>query len=117
MLILPGEALTRRQFFARLRALGYAKSRIQMTRIGLTYVKEDADFGRITVTVPKYHESTFTILGDVPYSGIFVEKTEGREPNWGISVDISALGFENMLEVCLGLCSGDIEMKKAPDPE
>ncbi len=99
--------ITRRQFFARMRKLGFAKSRLQMTRIGLTYEKEDDRYGRVTVTVPKHHEGTFTILGDVPYSGIFVENT-GRQINWGTPVEPSALGLSNMLEVCLGLCNESI---------
>jgi len=94
--------ITRRQFFARLRSLGFSKSRIQMTRIGLSYEKE-GDHGRVTVSVPKFHESTFHILGDVPYSGIFVEKVDDRPINWGTPVDTKALGL-TMLEVCLGLC-------------
>jgi len=69
--------ITRRQFFGKMRSLGFSKSRIQMTRIGLTYEKDDDD-GRVTVTVPKYHESTFTILGDVSYSGIFMETIDDR---------------------------------------
>ena len=101
--------ITRRQFFGRMRSLGFSKSRLQMTRIGLTYEKAD-DNGRVTVTVPKFHESTFTILGDVPYSGIFMQAIEGRPVNWGIAVTPADLGLENMLEVCLGLCSGSIEM-------
>ena len=102
--------LTRRQFIARMRNLGYSKSNLQMTRIGLTYVKEDEN-GRVTVTVPKHHESTFHIIGDTPNSGIFVQDI-GKETNWGIPVNPPALGLNNMLEVCLGLCSGDIEMVK-----
>ena len=35
--------LTRRQFFARMRKLGYSKSRYQLTRIGVTYEKNDDD--------------------------------------------------------------------------
>jgi hypothetical protein len=81
-----------------------------MTRIGLTYEKADED-GRVTVTVPKHHESTFTILGDVPYSGIFMQAIEGRPVNWGTPVVPSDLGLESMLEVCLGLCSGTITME------
>ena len=100
--------LTRRQFFARMRKLGFSKSRLQMARNGLTYVKDDEE-GRITVTIPKFHESTFHILGDTPNSGIFVEDV-GRETNWGIPVNPKAIGLNNMLEVCLGLCSGNIQM-------
>jgi len=103
--------LTRRQFFARMKKLGFSKSRLQMTRIGLTYDKVDGDC-RVSVTVPKHHEQTFTILGDVPYSGIFVQAIEGRPINWGMPVDPQSLGLESMFEVCLGLLSGDIEMQK-----
>ena len=81
--------LTRRQFFAQMRKLGFSKSRLQMTRIGLTYDKVGEE-GRVAVTVPKHHESTFTILGDVPYSGIFVEATTGKQINWGTQVCPSA---------------------------
>jgi len=102
--------LTRKQFFARMRKLGFAKSRMQMSRNGLTYVKDD-DNGRVTVTIPKGHETTFHILGDTPNSGIFV-KDIGKETNWGIPVNPNAIGLNNMLEVCLGLCSGDIQMTK-----
>ena len=98
---------TRRQFFAQLRKLGYSKSDLQMTRVGLTYVKDDEEYGRVMVTVPKRHEGTFTIMGDVPYSGIFIENN-GTPVNWGIPVDPSDLGLNNMLEVCLGLCSGSV---------
>ena len=106
-------AITRRQFFARIKKLGYSKSRLQMTRVGLTYERDDTSDGRVTVTVPKYHEQTFHILGDVPYSGIFVEKMPDRKNAWGTPVDTKALGMD-MLEVCLGLCSGDIEMVRQP---
>ena len=104
--------LTRRQFFAQMRKLGYSKARLQMTRIGITYEKNDSD-GRVSVTVPKYHDSTFTILGDVPHSGIFVRKIEGRPTNWGTPVTPSDLGLESMFEVCLGLCMGDIEFQES----
>ena len=107
--------LTRKQFFARMRKIGFKKSRIQMTRIGLTYEKEDEN-GWVTVTVPKHHESTFHILGDVPYSGIFVEDI-GKPTNWGIPVTPANLGLNNMFEVCLGLCRGEITMQAPPSPE
>ena len=102
--------MNRRKFFAQMRKLGFSKSRLQMTRIGLTYDKDD-NGNRISVTVPKHHESTFTILGDVPYSGIFVEAT-GKQVNWGTPVVPSDLGLNNMLEVCLGLCDGTITYSK-----
>lgn len=95
--------LTRRQFFARMRKLGYNKSRLQMTRIGITY-SNDAG---VSVTVPKHHESTFTILGETPISGIYVEDI-GKQRNWGTPVNPSDLGMSNMLEVCLGLLDGRV---------
>jgi len=103
--------ITRRQFFARMRKLGFSKSRFQLTRVGLTYEKE-VEGDRVTVTVPKNHSSTFHILGDVPYSGIFVEEIPDRQCNWGTPVVPGNLGLNNMLEVCLGLCDGTIEMVK-----
>lgn len=105
--------LTRKQFFARMRKIGFKKSRMQMTRIGLTYERED-DGERVTVTVPKHHESTFHILGNVPYSGIFVEDI-GKETNWGIPVTPSDLGMSSMFEVCLGLCRGEVSMHPHED--
>ena len=103
--------ITRRQFFARWRALGFKKSRLQMTRIGLTYERRDDD-GEVLVVVPKYHESTFHILGDVPYSGIFVKANDRTQ--WGIHVRPELLEKESMLEVCLGLVSGEIVLHQWP---
>lgn len=102
--------LTRKQFFARMRKIGFKKSRLQMTRIGITYQNEEG----VSVTVPKHHESTFHILGEVPYSGIFVEDI-GKSTNWGVPVTPADLGLNNMLEVCLGLCRGEILMQPVDD--
>ena len=98
--------LTRKQFFARMRKIGYKKSDLQMTRIGITYRNAEG----VTVTLPKHHEGTFHTLGPVSYSGIFVEDN-GRQVNWGIPVKPSDLGLNNMLEVCLGLCREEIYMQ------
>jgi hypothetical protein len=103
--------LTRRQFFARMRKNGFSKSRFQLTRVGVTYEKNDEN-GRVTVTIPKHHESTFHILGNTPNSGIFHEQHPDRQVNWGISVNPAALGRNNMLEVCLGLCDGSIMLQR-----
>ena len=108
--------VTRPQFFARLRKAGFSKSRFQLTRIGLTYEKE-VDGKRVTLTVPKHHSSTFHILGDVSYSGIFHEYTPDRQVNWGITVNPADLGLGNMLDVCLGLVNGDIIMAPAEQME
>lgn len=101
--------MTRRQFFAQMRKLGFKKARLQMTRMGLTYDRVDHN-GRVTVTVPKGHEQTFTILGDTDYNGIYV-LANGRT-QWGTQVQPGELGCGNMLEVCLGLCEGSIGLRK-----
>ena len=101
--------LTRRQFFARLRKLGFSKSGIQLARNALSY-RKDLDSGvSVLVTVPKGHESTFHISGRVPYRGIYV-KHRARNPAWGTPVVPEDLFCNNMLEVCLGLLSGDISV-------
>jgi hypothetical protein len=104
--------LTRKQFFARMRKIGFSKSRMQMTRMGITY-RNDAG---VSVTVPKGHEQTFHILGAVPFSGIFVQDT-GKQTNWGIPVVPADLGLNNMLEVCLGLCRGEISFGAEPEEQ
>lgn len=95
--------ISRRQFFARMRKLGFSKSRFQLTRVGITYEKRD-NGERVTVTIPKNHSDTFHILGNVPYSGIFVRCSEDRRPNWGVHIP------EDMdpLQACLDICSGAI---------
>ena len=98
-------SISRRQFFARMRKIGYSRSRLQMARNGVTYSMDNT-----MVTIPKHHESTFTITG-AGFSGIFVEKIPGKDTNWGTQVDTAILGI-SMLEVCLGLCSGDIVMEE-----
>ena len=95
--------ITRRQFFARMRKLGYSKSRFQLTRVGITYEKE-VDGNRVTVTVPKHHSGTFHILGDVPYSGIFVQAAEENRPNWGTHIPEDW----DPLQTCLDILSGAI---------
>ena len=96
--------LTRKQFFARMRKLGFKKAHLQMTRVAITYRNDDG----VSVTVPKGHEQTFHILGDCNYSGIYTEVIGDRPINWGTPVVPSNLGMDNMLEVCLGLCAGEI---------
>jgi hypothetical protein len=96
--------ITRLQFFARMRKLGYSKSRLQMARNGVTY-----ECDGVMVTVPKGHEQTFTITGSDSYDGIFRESVEGQKINWGTPVPTVDLGL-SMLEVCLGLCSGEVSV-------
>ena len=100
--------LTRRQFFSRIRKLGFSKSSMQMARNALTYRKDIGD-GFVLVPIPKGHESTFIITGRVPYSGIYVNAAD-RTPNWGTPVVPEDLYCSNMLEVCFALLSGDINV-------
>jgi len=111
---LATNGLTRRQFFARMRKLGFSKAGLQMTRVGITYEKPATlTHGRISVTVPKGHIQTFHILGNVPFSGIYREDRPGGRPvHWGNRVNPADLGLNNMLEVCLGLCDGTIATNK-----
>ena len=103
--------MNRRQFFSQLKRLGYSRSVMQMTRVGLTYEKPHAG-GFITVTVPKRHSETFTIFGPVNFSGIWLNGDK-RESHWGSVVKPSEFGMENMLEVCIALISGDLVMAEA----
>ena len=97
--------MKRRKFFAEMRKIGFKKSEMQLTRTALSYSNEAG----VRVTVPKWHETTFMITGGgVTYSGIF--HLRGSGVNWGIQVDLEKLGIGSMLEVCLGLCNGTIEM-------
>ncbi len=95
--------ITRRKFFAQMRKLGFSKSRIQLTRVGITYSKGEGS-DRVSVTVPKGHDSTFTIVGNVPYSGIFVHCSEENRPNWGTHIPEDW----DPLQTCLDICSGAI---------
>lgn len=101
--------ITRRQFFARMRKLGFAKSRFQLTRMGITYEREDESGERVTVTVPKHHSGTFHILGNVPYSGIFVQASDDNRPNWGTHIPEDW----DSLQTCLDICSGAIAPPEA----
>lgn len=91
----PTQEITRRQFFARLRKLGFKKSELQLTRVGITYVRNPGDVEgglcpydwkgtgkveagppdedvRVSITVPKGHTSVVQVLGG-RYSGWHVE--------------------------------------------
>jgi len=103
--------LTRRQFYARMRKLGFTKG-LQFARNGVSYSKRYPEHGEatVTVTVPKRHEEQFHIIGNVPFSGIFVLGPDagGRAVAWGRPVNPAELGCRNMFEVCLDLCNGTL---------
>ena len=91
--------MNRRSFFAQMRKLGFSKSDLQMTRMGISYKK-----GGTLVTVPKGHEQTVMITGDPEWNGIY---TTSRAA-WGNYVDPASLGKSNLLEVVHGMFSGEI---------
>lgn len=100
--------MTRRQFFGAMKSAGFSKSRLQMTRLGLSYERDD-EGKRVVVTVPKNHSKTFTIIGGGDITGVFLQKSyNNSKMGWGNVVDPSELGLNNMLEVCLGIVTGNI---------
>jgi hypothetical protein len=96
--------MKRLKFFAQLRKNGFSKSELQMTWVGLTYEKLLPDGSTVRVTVPKSHHSTITILGNVPYSGIWMKAN--ANVHWGRHVEPSDFGLENMLDFCIALIDG-----------
>ena len=90
--------MTRRSFFARMRKLGFEKSAMQLTRVGVSYKRGDT-----MVTVPKSHEETIMILGG-EWNGTY---TTSPVP-WGNYVNPEDLGKENLLEVVYGMFTGEV---------
>jgi hypothetical protein len=125
------QPLTRRQFYARMRKLGFAKG-MQFARNGVSYSQHNVVYSvdegiiqvpvpcpprwwgvtarTVTVTVPKRHEEQFHIIGDVPVSGIYVLHPDagGKAVVWGHPINPADIGCQNMFEVCLGLCDGSL---------
>ena len=101
----PKAPLTRRAFYARLRAAGYSKG-MQLTRTGVTYSKGTGR-NMATVTIPKSHTGTAMIYGDLPLTGTFVDVTStgGRI---GSPVNPAQLGLPCFLWFALGLALGQI---------
>lgn len=90
--------MTRRSFFARMRKLGFEKSAMQLTRVGISYKRGDT-----LVTVPNSHEGTVMILGG-EWSGTYTTHPSA----WGTHVNPADLGKENLLEVVYGMFTGEI---------
>ena len=89
--------LSRRQFFARMRKEGFARSPLQLTRIGLSYSR-----GGCMVTVPKHHMERVIITGGPKeWNGVWC--WEGCKDNVP-----SDLGFENVLDVILAVIRGQL---------
>ena len=105
--------ITRRQFFSRLRAAGFSKSNLQLSRTSLTYERKDTEGRREVLSVPKRHEETFHVLGNVPYSGVW-SRARGLRHRRGNLIDPAAVGLHSMLEVALGLVTGDLTVE-APE--
>lgn len=94
--------MTRRQFFASMRSIGYKKSPMQLTRMGVSYVN-----GRTMVTIPKGHEQTIMVsLSGDWRSGTWTSSENG----FGTHVDrgsLDNLGCSNLLEFVFRLMRGD----------
>ena len=70
----PTTELTRRQFFARLRKLGYKRSEFEWSKMSISYETEVN--GRIlTITLPKHHTSVVQVVGPVEWSGWHTAKS------------------------------------------
>ena len=70
----PTNELTRRQFFARLRKLGYKRSEFEWSRMSISY--EKTINGRLlTITLPKHHTSVVQVVGPVEWSGWHTAKS------------------------------------------
>jgi len=54
----PTQEITRKQFFARMRKLGFGKARMELSRNSVTYEREG-----IRVTLPKGHTQLVMVMG------------------------------------------------------
>ncbi len=119
----PTQEITRRQFFARLRKLGFKKADLQETRTAITYEREAGEFtsntpydwrgtGTMTpglpdedayvrITVPKGHETVVHVMGG-SYSGWHV--AHGQKHVLGNQIPE---GWD-LLATVLGLYNGGI---------
>ena len=100
--------LTRRQFYGKLRAAGFTRSALQMTRQGVTYAKGKGP-NMVTVTIPKDHTGTAMIFGgSLPLTGVMYDTSEGRTAPFGRGFDPAELGLPCFLWVVLALAAGQI---------
>jgi len=100
--------LTRRGFYAKLRAAGFARSALQLTRQGVTYAKGVGP-NMVTVTVPKGHTHTAMVFGGaLPLTGVMYDTSEGRTAPFGRGFDPAELGMPCFLWVVLALAAGQI---------
>ena len=93
----PLTPITRRQFFARLRKVGFTKAYMQLSRNSVSYEREDE-----IITLPKGHTQIIQVMGDVPYSGWHI--AYGTKHCLGSAIPE---GWD-LLATVLGLVTGDI---------
>ena len=108
-------SLTRRQFYAKLRAAGFQRiagaEHMRFTRTGVTYSKGTGP-RRITVTVPKDHLRTAMVFGStLPLTGVMFDTSEGGKAPLGRGFDHKAMGLPCFLWVVLALAGGHITVK------
>jgi len=100
--------LTRRGFYAKLRADGFTRSPLQLTRTGVTYAKGVGP-NMVTVTIPKGHTHTAMVFGSpLPLTGVMYDTSEGRTAPFGRGFDPAELGLPCFLWVVLALAAGQI---------
>ena len=99
--------LTRRGFYAKLRAAGFTRSALQMTRQGVTYAKGKGP-NMVTVTIPKSHTRTAMVFGELPLTGVMYDTSEGRTAPFGRGFNPAELGLPCFLWVVLALAAGQI---------
>ena len=102
----PYKTITRRQFFARMRKLGFKKARMELSRNSITYertdevVREDGILLKesIRVTLPKRHLQIIQIMGG-EFSGWYIphgtERLLGSPIPEGWDLLAAVLGFYN----------------------
>ena len=92
-----GNPLGRREFFARLRKIGFKRSALQMTRTATTYRHEIAD---IMLTLPKSHMQS--VIVTAPRQPVLTGIYTTGQARWGKQIEpelMEAHDCANLLEI------------------
>ena len=94
------EPITRRQFFARLRKVGYKRAEMELSRNSITYEKVCEKTKRIiSISLPTTHTEVVQVMGPVLWRGWHVQKP------WASLHQPVPEGWD-LLHTILGLASG-----------
>lgn len=105
----PTQELTRRQFFARLRKVGYKRAEMELSRNSITYEKECEKTKRIIhITLPTSHTDVVQVMGPVLWRGWHAQKSYAT---WHQPVPE---GWD-LLHTILGLASGWLILAAEPE--